>query len=111
MKKPLVIIGIFTFCVIVVVSGCTSSFVDKDRFIGTWRETTSPVYLVLFSNGSCFFADVSGTWDINDGKLVLMITSGPVFTNTYQYVFSNHDTTLELICYECGDSPRVFTRQ
>lgn len=111
LKKQLIIIGMISLLVSVGLSGCDSSTVDKDRFLGTWRETTSPLYLVLFSDGSCSFADVSGTWDLKDGKLVLMITSGPVFTNTYHYVFSNNDKTLELTCYECGDPPRVFTKQ
>jgi hypothetical protein len=111
MKKQLVIIGIVSLFVTVGLSGCNSFTADKDRFVGTWYETTTPIKLDLFSNGTCSFAGDSGTWDVKDGKLVLMITSGEVFINTYHYVFSDNDKTLELTCYECGDSPRVFTKQ
>jgi hypothetical protein len=111
MKKQLVFIGLVTILITVGLSGCNSIIEDKERFVGTWRETTSPIKLDLFSNGTCSFAGDSGTWELKDGKLVLMITSETGYTNTYDYVFSNNNKTLELTCSECGDSPRVFARQ
>jgi len=99
MKKQLVIIGIVTILVSIGLSGCNEVSntlnPEKNKFVGTWKM--SELTINLFSDGTCSFMSWSGTWDLKDGKLVLDLPSAnnPT-TATYNYQFSNNDTTLTL---------------
>jgi len=96
MKKPLVIIGIVAILVGVGLSGCNQVRIpEKERFVGSWQNTTGYPSLIEFSkNGSCTYGAV-GTWDLKDGKLVINIPSYNL-NDTYNYAFSNNDKTLTL---------------
>lgn len=101
MKKQLVIIGIVALLVCVEFSGCNQISntlnPEKSRFVGTWVSSDN-VSLDLFSDGTCAFAIMSGTWDLKDGKFVIDLPSSTVpLTSTWNYVFSNNDRTLTLI--------------
>ncbi|KYK25022.1 hypothetical protein AYK25_05675 [Thermoplasmatales archaeon SM1-50] len=61
MKKQLVIIGIVSFLVILgIFSGCDEQKViepktEKEKFFGTWKNTTSCLTMVLSSDETCIF--------------------------------------------------------
>ena len=98
MKKQLVIIGILAILVCSGLSGCNqinnTLNPEKSKFVGTWQNSTSLV-IDLFSDGKCTFQSINGTWDLKEGKLVLVLSTGS--TITYKYLFSNNDRTLSLI--------------
>jgi len=102
MKKHLVIIGIVAILVSVGLSGCNqvsnALSPEKNRFIGTWKNTTSYLTLDLFSDGKCTMWSYPGTWDLKDGKLVInLISVGVSLTYTYIFIFFDNDKTLKLI--------------
>jgi len=102
MKKQFVILGIITILVSVGLSGCnqvsTTLSQENNRFIGTWKNTTSHMTLELSSDGTCSMWNYTGTWDLKDGKLVIDLTTvGVPSTYTYIYLFFNNDNTLKLI--------------
>jgi hypothetical protein len=108
MKKQLVIIGIFAILVCIGLSGCNqiNNTLDpeKSKFVGTWQNSTSMV-IDLFSDGKCTFLSINGTWDLKEGKLVLVLSTGR--TITYNYLFSNNNRTLALIDLEYGTTFNV----
>jgi len=99
MKKQLVIIGIVAILVTVGLSGCNQVSntlnPDKNKFVGTWTGQNSVYNFAFFSDGTGSFGLYSLTWDIKDGKLV-MVTSDQSVTMSYSYAFSNNDRTLIL---------------
>jgi hypothetical protein len=101
MKKQLVIIGITALLVCVGLSGCNqvsnTLSPEKNRFVGTWKNTTSYMTLDLSSDGTCSMWSYTGTWDLKDGKLVIdLISVGIPYTYTYIFIFFNNNT-LKLI--------------
>jgi hypothetical protein len=96
MKKQLIIIGILALLVSVGLSGCSQISnplnSEKNKFVGTWKvnEATN----IFFSDGTCTFSGVSGTWEIKDGLLVITIISE--MPSVFSFVFSNNDRTLTL---------------
>jgi hypothetical protein len=97
MKKKLVILGIIAILVFVGLSGCnqqTSNTLSpkKSKFVGTWHNSTT-VNIDLFSDGTCKFQSINGTWNLKNDKLVLIFTD---YSITYNYVFSNNNQTLTL---------------
>jgi hypothetical protein len=117
MKKQLIIIGIVALLVAVVLSGCNSSpeeqpipgqVVNKEKFVGTWKNTTVLMTLNLFSNGSCKLFSVSGTWDIKNETFVMVFPDGHVFT--YNYAFSKTYRTLYLTSLS-DNLTTVYTKQ
>jgi hypothetical protein len=120
MKKQLVIVGILVLLVCVGFSGCTENNnitnADKNNFVGSWRNNTymqgelwTSIPMDLFSNGSCTYNNVSGTWDIKDNKLVLTFVG---YTVAYGFMFSDNYKILTLIyTSSTGDTPIVFTKQ
>jgi uncharacterized protein YceK len=111
MKKQLVIIGIVAILVTVGLSGCNevsnTLSPEKNKFIGTWYKSN---YLVmdLFSDGTCSYLAQSGTWDVKDDKLVLVLSSG--YNPTFNYSFSDSDLTLRLTSTLDG-STTVYTKR
>ncbi len=109
MKKQLVIIGIVAILVTVELSGCSiqnnnenqennTISSEKNKFVGTWENTTSYLTLDLSTDGTCTMWTYIGTWDLKDGKLVINVPSAGVpFTYSYIYIFFNNDETLKLI--------------
>lgn len=118
MRKQLVILGIGAILIIVGISGCNQVtnmlYPEKDKFIGTWINTTitpesSVITIVKFySNGTCKYDIVNGTWDVKDSKLVIVFSNG--YSRTYDYVFSNNDKILS-ITSPAGSIPKVFIKQ
>ena len=67
---------------------------EKNKFVGTWKERDAT--FIFFSDGTGSNPEeVSTTWDIKDGKLVIT-TSNQLSTYTYSYQFSNNDKILSL---------------
>ena len=108
-KKQLIVTGTLVILISVGLSGCNeiSNLLksEKDRFIGTWISSNwrpqqnntlyAPQPHTYFSNGSCLVGDVSGTYDIKDGKLIETLANGQL-TFTWNYSFSNNDTIITL---------------
>ena len=97
----MVLIGFVVFVICISLSGCEQVNnpvnPEKNKFIGTWQNTTLglTITLTLFSDGTCTYLSLPGTWDIKDGKYVMEFTD-PSLTSTYMYTFSNNDRTLLL---------------
>jgi len=108
MKKQLIIIGIIALLICVGVSGCNSLMSDKDKFVGTWK-TSLGVTSVLFSDGTCTISGVSGTWDVKDNMLIIVLANLPT-QSTFSYVFSNDDKTVTLTDKVTGIST-IYTKQ
>ena len=114
MKKQLVIIGIVAVLVTVGLSGCETErdrlVVEKSKFVGTWQNSTIDFTTTInfFLNGTCEYDIVSGTWNVTDGKLVIVFSDG--YSRIYDYVFSNNDRTLSLTQTTVGVA-KVFTKQ
>jgi hypothetical protein len=103
MKKQLIVVGIFAILISTGLSGCggqngAGPTTEKEKFVGTWKNTSEYVTMELSSDGTCTSWGYTGTWGLRDGKLVLNVTSvGVPFTYTYVYVFFNNNTTVKLI--------------
>lgn len=108
MKKIALVLIILIMVSAGFLSGCDSLKSDKDRFIGTWK-TSVGVTAVLFSDGTCTIAGVSGTWDIKDGKLVVVLANLPT-QSTFTYFFSDDDKTVTLTDISTGVST-TYTKQ
>jgi hypothetical protein len=82
---------------------------DKERFVGTWQNTTQDVSTIIdfFSNGTCKYDIVSGTWDVKDTKLVIVFSND--YSRTYDYKFSDNDRTVSLTQTTVGVA-QVFTK-
>jgi hypothetical protein len=108
MKKQLVIIGFVALLIFVGINGCSSLTSDKDKFVGTWK-TSLGVTSVLFSDGTCTIAGVSGTWDVKDNMLIIVLANLPT-QSTFSYAFSDSDKTVTLTDKVTGIST-VYTKQ
>ncbi len=101
MKKQLVIIGIITLLVTVGLSGCdqvsNTQNPEKNKFVGTWRNSDLINYTMDLSSDGTFSTSWSlyGTWDLKDGKFVLDFIE-PNLSYTYAYAFSNNNRILTL---------------
>jgi len=96
-----------------ILSGCTTSWGDKGKFIGSWNGKYSwagnftrrvPATITFYSDGT-YLATLplihdNGTWDITNGKL--MKTTG---NNTveFTYNFSKNDTALIMMSGPAND--------
>ena len=94
MKKQVIVIAMIIF---IICAGLTLVIYnpfnkEENKFIGTWKGT---IYSYVFFSDSTFSEGASnGTWDIKDGKLVLILYENTQVT--YSYAFSNGDRTLAL---------------
>jgi hypothetical protein len=101
-KRQLITIGVLLLLISLGFSGCTQQEplpkTIKEKFIGTWKNTTAYFTMELCSNGNCTFWSYPGTWNLTDGKLVInTISVGVPATYTYVYLFFYENTTLKLI--------------
>ena len=117
MRKQLAIIGIVAILVSVVLGGCNSSpeeqpipgqVVNKEKFVGTWKNTTIHMTLNLFSFGTCTLFSLSGTWDVKNETFVIEFSDGNIFT--YNYAFSKTYRTLYLTSLS-DNLTTVYTKQ
>lgn len=108
MKTQVIIIGIIALFMCAGLSGCSSLTSDKDKFVGTWKASNG-VTSVLFSDGTCTVASISGTWQIKDKMVVIVLANLPT-QSTFSYAFSNDDKTLTLTEVATGIST-VYTKQ
>lgn len=67
---------------------------EKNKFIGTW-VSTEQVTMTFFSGGTATISFGHVTWDIKNGKLVI-ITQNKNATFSYSYQFTNNNTHLKL---------------
>jgi len=118
MNKNLLIPVLTMMLICIGLSGCITddiSGVQKQdnsklgRFIGTWN-TEQGVTLIFHSIEKCEFFGSSGTWEINNGTLfiVLVYTDGKN-KMSFNYEFSDNDKTLTLT--DAGDRVQVFSKQ
>jgi len=112
MKKQLLIIGIIVLLVCVGLSGCDSLKSDRDKFVGSWKfANTNSTPIIFLSNGTYIEESIldskSGTWDIQEHKLVIDINQQKT---EYNYSFSNNDRTLTLTIVGTTTS-YIFTKQ
>jgi len=118
MKQQLLMIGIIVIIVTVWLSGCNqvsnTMTPEKTRFIGTWQNTTRNITrtIILFSNDSCSVSilNETGTWDVQDSKLVMKFPVRQI-TYTFYYAFSNNDRNLSLTSAVSTSTTTVFTKQ
>lgn len=108
MKKQLLIFGSISILICVGLSACTTQnsnenqeyntlSPEKNRFVGTWKNTSSHLTLDVLSDGTCSMWGNTGTWNVTDGKLVVdLISAGVPFTYTYIYIFF-YDDIVKLI--------------
>jgi hypothetical protein len=93
----MVLLGIVAILVTVGLSGCNEEnntmTPEKSKFVGTWQNSTG-IVIDLFSDRTCTFLSINGTWDLTDGTLVLVLSDGR--TINYHYTFSNNNQTLTL---------------
>lgn len=110
-KKKIVLIGILVILISGFLSGCTdqgnTQNTEKDKFVGTWYKSN---YLVLdlHLDGTCSYLGETGTWDITEDILTLMLSSG--YTPTFTYAFSDSNLTLKLTS-TLDDSTTVYTKR
>ncbi len=117
MKKQLLLIGITVVLIAVGLSGCTEEENndntygnnDKAKFVGTWRydsESTQLKY-TFNSDGTYSHGSINGTYEIEDGKLVLHGFA----TLRYEYEFSDNDSTITIDLNGSGTVVWVLTRE
>jgi len=108
MKKQVIVIAIIIF---LICAGLTLVIYnpfnkEENKFIGVWKGT---IHGYVFLSDSTFSEGASnGTWEIKDGKLVLILYENTEVT--YSYVFSNGDRTLALTSIE-GSFTEILTKQ
>ena len=103
MNKKFIILSIILLFLLMGLSGCydrggVTLKGDEDRIVGTW-VTDSPYDTLTFTaSGKCKKFTYDGTWEIEDEKLIIVyeMRSKPI-ENTYQYSFSDNNSTLTLI--------------
>jgi hypothetical protein len=116
-KKQLVNIGIIVILVTVGLSGCNSSpeeqpipgqLVNKEKFVGIWKNTTILMTLNLSSNGTCKLFSLYGMWDVKNETFVMEFPDGNILT--YNYAFYKTYRTLYLTSLS-DNLTTVFTKQ
>jgi hypothetical protein len=126
MKKQLVIIGAVALLVSVVLSGCnqvnnsshsqgTNSLNSEEiKFVGSWVNISTSGFVTainLFSDSTSVLNTLSGTWGLKDTKLMITFNGAyPASNLTYNYVFSNNNSTLSLTLTE-GGVAQIFTKR
>jgi hypothetical protein len=96
-----------------ILSGCnekSASLTDEERrFVGTWNGNISVFDVIaFFPDRACsHYSDLSGNWEIKDGKLVITVKDAEY---TYDYSFSNNDDVLT-IKEIASEISRVYRRQ
>jgi len=133
MKKQLVIIGIIVLLVNIALSGCEGNhsldflfLSDRDKLAGGWGTNQSlpnqenprtfwdysPEYQ-FFSNGivHAFNWVINGTWDIKDGKLIIIYNTSLVNgTYTYEYTFLENNVLKLLKIPSENQTPVVYKK-
>lgn len=99
MKKQIIIIAIVIFLISVVSTLLMYEpfNTEKNKFIGMWISTgdITQVGMTFFSDGTATMPFGHVTWDIKDGKLVIL-TQNKNVTFSYSYQFTNNNTHLKL---------------
>ena len=111
-KKQLVIMVLAIAFIIIALSGCTSHQIDKALLVGTWHDSNGN-YMTFTSDGT-YNSDLwvfggSGSWDINNDKLVITHTGfGGTTSTTYGVSLSNNNNQLSI---ESSSYKYIFTKQ
>ena len=75
---------------------------ESSRFIGTW-SMAGAASLNFFADGSYRQGVTEGAWSVAVGVLTLSPDDGPSVVR-YQYLFSEHETVLELTNQATGET-------
>jgi hypothetical protein len=112
MNKQFIIIGVVLLLLIVGLSGCSTEnnnenqlnnplTTEMGRFIGLWKTNPENINWTFnfFSNGTFQRMEgvVGGNYTIKEGKLVLTYSDEIWMGDTFDYFFSDGNTTLTLI--------------
>jgi len=123
MKKQLLIMIIIAILITVVFSGCSTQNnnenqfdntldPERNRFIGTWQTNPVDIYWTFdfFSNGTFQRMEgiVDGPYKIKDGKLFLNYTDEIWLGETFNYSFSNNNTTVTLVQTSSDESVILY---
>lgn len=113
MTLQLLLIGIITLLLCFGLTGCeefhTSGNNERDKFVGTWLNTTCyPARIVFSPDGRCTYGSEPGTWQLQNSKVSIGLSESGVI-HDYTYWFSNNNRTL-LLAKTFGYSI-VFTKQ
>ncbi len=118
-NKKLIILGMAVLLLAVGLSGCTTRLSPEmnidDRFVGTWEgedELGDNVSIIYFSDGT-FNTNYGerGEYELKDEKLVMIVMTGDLkAVLTYNYAFSNDNTTLSLTELSVNETI-AYTRQ
>ena len=116
MKKQVVLVGIAFLLFCVGITGCTNNPLDAEsmKFVGTWKSPTVETDVFTCRTDKTFTSNVSaftgtGTWEIQDEKLVLSFIETPLPTE-FNYFFINNGRTLTLTPVSSGQSS-IFIKQ
>jgi len=98
MKKQIIIIGIAILLNVVGLSGCfnsDNSNSELNKFVGTWKHGTlqDGGNIKFLSNGKCTYYNISGKWEIKDGKLVIDLTDRDM-TFDYNFLYDQNDNQI-----------------
>lgn len=91
MQKQIAVVLIAILFIIVGLSGCNEYADDKGKIIGTWRGKgggSLTVAYSFFSDGTCSWGSLAGTWDIKDGKIVMTLMNGEM-SKSLNYKFTD----------------------
>jgi len=115
MKKQLMIVCIIVILLTVELSGCNENSntinLEKNKFVGTWQNTTMINPMILFSDGTGSMISTNVTWDLKDGDLVIKPLLDLSVTWMYNYLFTNNDRTLSLTSAKTNGSTVVWIKQ
>jgi len=95
-KRIAAVLIIITIIIIVFLVFRYIPFGERAKFIGTWHQ---PEFygraITFYSDGTCSDIGWPGTWEINDGELIITTKDG-ADTARWHYSFSENSRTLEL---------------
>jgi len=110
MKKQLVIIAIIVLLVSVGLTLLTYTPLNNEKnkfFVGTWKN--GDFTIKLFSNGTCLYGDVIGTWYLKENNTLLFVLSNDNIL-LYSYGFYDNYKSLALTSIP-ENHPVWFTKQ
>lgn len=95
MNKPLLVLVIIMMLLTLFLCGCNEEQNELDRFVGSWKGDIATY--IFNSNRTCIIGTFNGTYKLEDETLIVNLDEGPIQGPiSYNYGFSNNDTTLTL---------------
>lgn len=100
MKRDVIAVVSIVIFLSVLLSGCEQINpqvpTDSNKFLGSWQNTTAyPGIIHFYETGFCLYGDDSGTWEIHNNKLLIVLEKQGI-SHSYNYWFSDNDQALHL---------------